>query len=118
MAMGALRAIRKVGLQCPDDISMVGFDDHEMAALFDLTTVAQPVAAQGAMAARQLIAALGGGSPPITEQVPTELIVRGTTRPPKPTGSVARRRRAPVNDRPATAPSARRGTAMKTKETR
>jgi LacI family repressor for deo operon, udp, cdd, tsx, nupC, and nupG len=86
MAMGALRAIRKVGLLCPDDISMVGFDDHEMAALFDLTTVAQPVAEQGAIAAHQLIAALRSGSSPASEEVPTRLIVRGTSRPPKRTG--------------------------------
>ena len=92
MAMGALRAIRKVGLRCPEDISVVGFDDHEMAALFDLTTVAQPAAEQGARAARQLIAALSGSSPPTSEQVPTQLILRETTCPPKEAISVSKRR--------------------------
>jgi len=118
MAIGALRAIGKVGLRCPDDISVVGFDDHEMAALFDLTTVAQPVAEQGALAARHLIAALRSGSSPVSEEVPTHLIVRGTTSPPKQTGSAAKRRPALVNDRRATASTPRRGTAKKTKETR
>jgi len=92
MAMGALRAIRKVGLRCPDDISVVGFDDHEMAALFDLTTVAQPAAEQGARAARQLIAALSGSSAPTSEQVPTQLILRASTCPPKEAISVSKRR--------------------------
>jgi LacI family repressor for deo operon, udp, cdd, tsx, nupC, and nupG len=90
MAMGAMRAIREVGLRCPEDISVVGFDDHEMAALFDLTTVAQPVREQGAIAARQLLTMLSGGSP-ISEEVPTHLVVRRSTCPPK------NRRRVPVN---------------------
>ena len=70
MAMGALRAIRKVGLRCPEDISVVGFDDHEMAALFDLTTVVQPVREQGVRAARQLVASLNGGGTPTSEEGP------------------------------------------------
>jgi LacI family transcriptional regulator, repressor for deo operon, udp, cdd, tsx, nupC, and nupG len=118
MAMGALRAIRKVGLRCPEDISVVGFDDHEMAAFFDLTTVAQPVAEQGALAANQLIGALRTGDPPTSEQVNTKLIVRRTTGPPKQTGSVAKRRSTSVNDRRGVPSSVRRGTAKKTKETR
>jgi LacI family transcriptional regulator, repressor for deo operon, udp, cdd, tsx, nupC, and nupG len=83
MAMGALRAIRKVGLRCPGDVSVVGFDDHEMAALFDLTTVAQPVREQGALAARQLLAALSGAAFPTSEEIPTHLVVRGTTSAPR-----------------------------------
>jgi DNA-binding LacI/PurR family transcriptional regulator len=55
MAFGALRALRHSGLRCPEDISIVGIDDHELAHTFDLTTVAQPVAAQGAAAAQWLL---------------------------------------------------------------
>ena len=58
MAFGALRALRHSGLRCPEDVSIVGLDDHELAHTFDLTTVAQPVAAQGAAAARWLIGRL------------------------------------------------------------
>jgi DNA-binding LacI/PurR family transcriptional regulator len=93
MAMGALRAIRKAGLRCPEDISVVGFDDHEMAALFDLTTVVQPVHEQGARAARQLLAALNGAGPPTSEEVRTHLVVRGTTCPPRRADQEPRRRR-------------------------
>jgi DNA-binding LacI/PurR family transcriptional regulator len=55
MAFGALKALRRSGLRCPDDVSVVGMDDHELAETFDVTTVAQPVAKQGAQAARWLI---------------------------------------------------------------
>jgi DNA-binding LacI/PurR family transcriptional regulator len=55
MAFGALRALRRSGLRCPQDISVVGLDDHELARAFDLTTVSQPVARQGAAAARWLL---------------------------------------------------------------
>jgi LacI family transcriptional regulator, repressor for deo operon, udp, cdd, tsx, nupC, and nupG len=109
MAMGALRAIRKVGLHCPEDISVVGFDDHEMAALFDLTTVGQPVQQQGALAARRLLSALSGSAFPTSEEIPTHMIVRGTTCPPSGVESVASRGRMPVNSRrpPVTASAGR-----------
>jgi DNA-binding LacI/PurR family transcriptional regulator len=82
MAFGALRAIRRAGLACPGDVSLCGFDDHEMADLFDLTTVAQPVWQQGEVAAQQLLAALSGGDYPQESVLPTRLVVRGTTAPP------------------------------------
>lgn len=83
MAIGALQAVRRMGLRVPADLSIVGFDDHEMAAVLDLTTVAQPVRQQGAMAAQLLIDALAGDVPrrPASLVVPTSLIVRGTTGP-------------------------------------
>jgi DNA-binding LacI/PurR family transcriptional regulator len=82
MAFGALRAVRRAGLSCPGDVSLCGFDDHEMADLFDLTTVAQPVQEQGVLAARQVLAALSGGEYPQASVLPTSLVVRGTTAPP------------------------------------
>jgi LacI family transcriptional regulator, repressor for deo operon, udp, cdd, tsx, nupC, and nupG len=48
MAMGALRALRLHRLAVPDDVSVVGFDDHELAEVVGLTTVAQPVPGQAA----------------------------------------------------------------------
>jgi len=44
MAIGAIAAIRKAGLAIPDDISVIGFDDIELAAITtpSLTTIAQP----------------------------------------------------------------------------
>jgi LacI family transcriptional regulator, repressor for deo operon, udp, cdd, tsx, nupC, and nupG len=117
MAMGALRAIRKVGLRCPEDISVVGFDDHEMAALFDLTTIVQPVCEQGVRAARQLLASLNGRGNPTSEEVPTYLVIRGTTCPPKRSHIVGTRGRVADRSRPplvSTIPGRRR---TSTKET-
>lgn len=80
MAIGALRAARELGLRVPEDVSVVGVDDHEMARYFDLTTVAQPVHEQGRVAATQVLAALTDDDW-MPEQVilPTELVVRRTT---------------------------------------
>lgn len=82
MAMGAVQAARRAGLRVPQDVSVIGIDDHEMAELMDLTTVAQPVAAQGVLAAEMLLAALADPERPRPAVVvPTELVVRGTTGP-------------------------------------
>lgn len=84
MAFGALRAIRRAGLRVPQDISIVGFDDHDMADLLDLTTISQPVAEQGATCARLLLDWLASGESPAqpTVVLPTRLIVRGSSAPP------------------------------------
>lgn len=92
MAMGLLRTARELGVRVPEDLSVVGLDDHVMAPLFDLTTVAQPVLEQGRVAAEQILAALAG-RPWDPQQVllPTRLVVRGTTAPPSPRGCSAGR---------------------------
>lgn len=83
MAMGALHVVRHAGLRVPDDVSVVGIDDHEMAELFDLTTVAQPVGTQGMLAAEMLLRAMTDrAAAPVERIVPTRLVVRGTTAPP------------------------------------
>ncbi|QWF21541.1 LacI family transcriptional regulator [Nocardioides sp. LMS-CY] len=80
MAIGALRAAREIGLRVPEDVSVVGVDDHEMARYFDLTTVAQPVHEQGRVAATQVLAALTDDDwTPEQVILPTELVVRRTT---------------------------------------
>ncbi len=85
LAFGALWALRRAGLRVPDDVSVVGIDDHEMAAMLELTTVAQSAAEQGRTAARrlvQLLAAESEAPPPEHLTVPTRLVLRGTTAPP------------------------------------
>ncbi len=84
MAIGAVHAIREAGLRVPEDLSVMGVDDHEMAEFFELTTVAQPVHEQGRLAAQLLLQAIERGDTftPETLTVPTRLIVRGTTAPP------------------------------------
>jgi LacI family repressor for deo operon, udp, cdd, tsx, nupC, and nupG len=86
MAFGALRVLRRAGLDVPRDISVIGFDDHEMAEAFDLTTVAQSVAQQGHAAAGLLLELLGRGGHPAPAagvRLPTRLVVRGSVRPPR-----------------------------------
>ena len=85
LAIGAMAALRRAGLRVPGDVSIVGVDDHDMAQIVDLTTVAQDVSEQGRVAAHLLLQLLGAehGTPdakPI--QLPTRLVLRGTTAPP------------------------------------
>lgn len=81
MALGAMRTIRHSGLQCPDDISIVGFDDHELADVMDLTTIAQPVHEQGRIAAQLLLERIGGAEP-ADRHLPTRIVPRASTSPP------------------------------------
>jgi DNA-binding LacI/PurR family transcriptional regulator len=84
LAIGALRTLRQASVAVPGRISVVGMDDHEMASVVDLTTVAQPVRALGARAARMLLELLDGTlTGDMDVVVPTRLIVRGTTAAPK-----------------------------------
>jgi LacI family transcriptional regulator, repressor for deo operon, udp, cdd, tsx, nupC, and nupG len=82
MAVGAMHALRRAGLSCPEDVSIIGFDDHEVAAPLDLTTIAQPMAEQGALAAEQILSALEGGEPQVAV-LPTRLVLRSSTSPPR-----------------------------------
>jgi DNA-binding LacI/PurR family transcriptional regulator len=84
MAFGALQAARERGLEVPGDLSVVGVDDHDIAVVFDLTTVHQDVADHGARGARLLLDQLlegARGHPRIDDAV--HLVVRGTTGPPR-----------------------------------
>ena len=82
VALGALRTLRRAGLRTPQDVSVVGIDDHPHAALADLTTVRQPVARQGAIAAQNLLALLSGEEVDQAVTLPTQLVIRGSTAPP------------------------------------
>ena len=84
MAIGATHAVREAGLRVPEDVSVIGIDDHELAAYFDLTTMAQPAAELGRLGAGVLLEALRSPAPlPTVETiVATELVVRGTTAAP------------------------------------
>jgi LacI family transcriptional regulator, repressor for deo operon, udp, cdd, tsx, nupC, and nupG len=85
MAMGAMAVLRQAGLRVPQDVSVIGIDDHDMAAVVGLSTVAQPAAEQGQLAASMLLEQLYGGSeaPQGTTVLPTRLVVRGSTGPPR-----------------------------------
>ncbi len=55
VAMGILHAARNLGIDVPTDLSVIGVDNHDLAYLFDLTTIGQPVRNQGRIAARMLL---------------------------------------------------------------
>ena len=81
MAIGAMQALRRHGLKTPDDISIIGFDGHEMAEFSELTTVEQPVQLMGEMAAWSIMERLHKPNVvPPTLVLPTTLVVRNTTR--------------------------------------
>lgn len=80
MAFGALTAARAAGLDIPADLSIIGVDDHELAPLFGLTTIAQPVVEQGRAAAALLLQTLAGGQSGREHRVmPVTLVERGST---------------------------------------
>lgn len=82
IAVGAARTARRAGLDVPADISIVGIDDHPIAALTDLTTVAQPVRTIGERAAAMLLPMIDGAPAPQSTTLPTRLVVRQSTAPP------------------------------------
>jgi LacI family transcriptional regulator len=88
MAIGAMRAIRSHGLQIPQDISVVGFDDIPLAQAIDpqLTTVSQPVAEIVKEVTRLLFIRIqnkkdaAAQGEPVKIMLQPRLIVRGSTR--------------------------------------
>lgn len=55
VAMGVLHTARRHGIRVPEDLSVIGVDNHDLSYLFDLTTIGQPVREQGRIAARMLL---------------------------------------------------------------
>jgi LacI family transcriptional regulator len=85
LALGALRAAREAGLECPGHISVVGFNDIAFAEFFGppLTTVHVAQRDMGVRAAEMLIARIEGHAVTPTRQVmPAHLVVRGSTAAP------------------------------------
>lgn len=80
MAFGAIAEMRSRGLRSPEDMAIIGFDDHEMSQMMDLTTIRQPVDTVGALAGKAVLEAMQDPHAPIRQHVvETQLIVRGTT---------------------------------------
>jgi DNA-binding LacI/PurR family transcriptional regulator len=80
-AIGALRAMQEQGVQTPDDIAIVGFDNVSISAFSSppLTTVDQHVFEQGKAAARLLMDRMDSARPrkhPFEEKFPCELVIR------------------------------------------
>jgi DNA-binding LacI/PurR family transcriptional regulator len=84
MAIGVMRAAREFGLRVPEDLSVVGFDDIDVAQHTNppLTTVHQPIRRKGESAVRLLLTVVQRRDPhPEQLRLETRLIVRGSTGP-------------------------------------
>jgi DNA-binding LacI/PurR family transcriptional regulator len=80
MAFGAMKAIRNKGMRVPEDISVIGFDNHDIAQYIGLTTVSQPPQFEGQVAAASAIAEVADPTlEPKHIVVPLSLVVRETT---------------------------------------
>jgi len=77
-ALGVVEAAEGAEVPVPGRLSVVGFDDIEVARYAGLTTVAQPLESSGTRAVDLLLDALAGGTP-LSEQLDCELVVRETT---------------------------------------
>ena len=73
MAIGAMEALQSRGLQVPDDVSVVGFDNKQIAGSIipSLTTVRYPIYEQGRRAAKMLLTLLKGETAPRSLVIPT-----------------------------------------------
>lgn len=86
LAIGVIEAARSLNLRVPEDLSVAGFDDIPRAALVRpaLTTIRQPLFDKGATAAALLLGAVADGATLTSSRhlLPTELVIRGSTRAP------------------------------------
>ncbi|HZM79620.1 MAG TPA: LacI family DNA-binding transcriptional regulator [Candidatus Limnocylindrales bacterium] len=82
LALGAVRGARRLGLDVPGDVSIVGYDDSAVMTCTDppLTTIRQPIEAMGQAAVQLLIAEIAG-SPVVADELlfEPELVVRAST---------------------------------------
>lgn len=102
VAAGALEALHRLHVRVPDEVSILGFDDHDVARWCrpQLTTIRQPFHEMGMKAAEMLIAAVETGAELQTEPVifPGVLVRRRSTAPPQGSHAprtTARKRLAP-----------------------
>jgi DNA-binding LacI/PurR family transcriptional regulator len=80
VAIGAIIAARRLGVQVPSDLSVIGIDDHEFADMFALTTLRQSPREQGRVAVELLLAHLDDPSQATrTVRMQAQLIVRNST---------------------------------------
>ncbi len=81
MAIGALHEARRLGRRVPDDLSIVGFDDNELAAFSEpgLTTVAQPLEQLGEQALLLALSLIAGEAVAAQPLLLPQLVVRDST---------------------------------------
>ncbi len=85
-AVGVLEAARELGLRVPQDLSVIGYDDIEVADMMGLTSMRQRLYEFGQRGVELLLETLDTPDrPPVHEIMPAELVVRQTTAPPEQT---------------------------------
>ena len=99
-AIGLIKTVRDAGVSVPRDVSVAGFDDIEYAALFEpaLTTMRQPRAELGRLAAETLVKRMTGTATtvPRRTRLPCTLIVRDSVAPPRAGREATHRATAPI----------------------
>ena len=80
IAIFAMEWLKAHGRSVPGDVSIVGFDGVPEAETANLTTMAQPIAEIGRQAATVILEKRTG---PVRIVLPVELVVRGSTAPPR-----------------------------------
>lgn len=80
MAAGMMSVFRRAGVKIPEDLAIIGVDDHPIAEMLSLSTIAQPARQQGQLAATMALQQLQGTLTPEAITLPTHLIVRESTR--------------------------------------
>jgi DNA-binding LacI/PurR family transcriptional regulator len=85
LAGGLYLAAREAAVRIPEDLSVVGFDDLDLCRIVDppMTTIAVHAEAYGAAAVERLLLELDGEDGPDEVVLPVELVVRGSTAPPR-----------------------------------
>lgn len=85
LAMGAVLECQAQSIAVPQSISITGFDDMEAASILEpaLTTVRVPMHELGREAAQRILAHIGGRTAAPVTELAVDLIVRGTTAPPR-----------------------------------
>jgi DNA-binding LacI/PurR family transcriptional regulator len=79
-AVGCLDAARQLGVRVPEDLSIIGYDDIELASTMGLSTVRQPLVYSGERGADLIIEAMAmRPAQPSVEVLELELVVRSTT---------------------------------------
>ena len=84
LALGAVRATRRLGLDVPGDVSIIGYDDSILMSFTEppLTTVRQPIDAMGRTVIDVLLGQIAGIAGPSDELLfEPELVLRGSTGP-------------------------------------
>jgi LacI family transcriptional regulator len=85
MAIGAIQAMKEHGIRCPEDMSVIGYNDSPLVDRLSpaLTTIRLPAAEVGALAGESVIKAIEHPqTPPVSAWIPPSLVVRASTAPP------------------------------------